>query len=83
MESKGSYNCEMRKMNTEIRFNVHEFVHRDNILVYNSNKMHKSFYLTTAVHVSGATITHLQENKTALTTGSGNRHNVIDRVKFY
>jgi len=47
--------------------------------------MHKSqslFYLTTAVHVTGATITHLQEHKTTVTTASGNRYNVIDRVKF-
>ena len=39
------------------KFNVHGFVHRNNILVYNSNKMHKSlslFYLTTALHVSGS-----------------------------
>jgi len=38
--------------------------------------MHKSqslFYLTTALHVSGFTITHLQEHKTAVTTASGNR----------
>jgi hypothetical protein len=35
------------------------------------------FYLTTAVHVSGVTITHLQENKTAVTTASGNRYTVL------
>ena len=47
--------------------------------------MHKSqslFYLTTAVHVSGVTITHLQEHKTTVTTASGNRYTVIDKVKF-
>jgi hypothetical protein len=47
--------------------------------------MHKSqslFYLTTALHVSGVTITHLQEHKTIVTTASGNRYTVIDRVKF-
>ena len=47
--------------------------------------MHKSqslFYLRTALHVSGVTITHLQEHKTTVTTESGNRYNVIDRVKF-
>jgi hypothetical protein len=38
--------------------------------------------LTTALHVSGVTITHPQEHKTAVTTASGNRYNVIDRVKF-
>ena len=60
-------------------------MHRNNILVYNSNKIHKSqslFYLTTAVHVSGVTITHLQEHKTTVTTASGNRYTVIDRVKL-
>jgi hypothetical protein len=39
--------------------------------------MHKSqilFYLTTALHVSGAIITHLQERKTNVTTASGVRH---------
>jgi len=40
------------------------------------------FYLTIALHVSGITITHLQEHKTAVTTASGNRYTVIDRVKF-
>jgi hypothetical protein len=60
-------------------------VHFNNILVYNSNKMHKSyslFNLTTALHVSGVTITHLQEHKTTVTTASGNRYTVIDRGKF-
>jgi len=44
--------------------------------------MHMSeslFNLTTALHVSGATITHLQEHKTTVTTASGNRYTVIDR----
>ena len=36
----------------------------------------------TAVHVSGVTITHLQEHKTTVTTASGNRYTVIERVKF-
>jgi len=47
--------------------------------------MHKSqslFYLTTALHVSGVTITHLQEHKTTVATASGNRYTVTDRVKF-
>jgi len=30
------------------------------------------FYLTTALHVSGVTITHFQEHKTTVTTASGN-----------
>jgi hypothetical protein len=42
--------------------------------------MHKSrnlFNLTTALHVSGVTITHLQEHKTNVTTASGNRYTVL------
>jgi hypothetical protein len=42
--------------------------------------MHKSqslFCLTTALHVSGVTITHLQEHKTTVTTASGNRYTVL------
>jgi hypothetical protein len=40
------------------------------------------FNLTTVLSVSGVTITHLQENKTTVTTASGNRYTVINRVKF-
>jgi hypothetical protein len=42
--------------------------------------MHKSqslFYLTTALRVSGITITHLQKHKTTVTTASGNRYTVL------
>jgi len=39
-------------------------------------------YLTIALHVSGIIIPHLQEHKTTVTTPSGNRYTVIDRVKF-
>ena len=42
--------------------------------------MHMSqtlFYLTTALHVSGVTITHLQEHKTTVNTASGNRYTVL------
>jgi hypothetical protein len=42
--------------------------------------MHKSqrlFFLTTTLHVSGFTITHLQEHKTTVTTVSGNRYTVL------
>ena len=55
-------------------------MHRNNILVYNPNKMHKSqslFYLATALHVSGVTITHVKEHKTTVTTASGNRYTVL------
>ena len=56
------------------------------ILVYNSNKMHKSqslFNPIIALHVSGITVTHIKEHKTTVTTVAGNRYTVIDRVKFY
>ena len=33
--------------------------------------------LRTALHVSGFTITHLQEHKTTVTTASGNRYTVL------
>ena len=42
--------------------------------------MHKSqslFNLTTVLHVSGVTITHLQVHKTTVTTASGNRYTVL------
>jgi len=42
--------------------------------------MHMSqslLYPTTAPHVSGVTITHLQENKTTVTTASGNCYTVL------
>jgi hypothetical protein len=42
--------------------------------------MHKSqslFYLATALHVSGVTITYFQEHKTTLTTASGNLYTVL------
>jgi hypothetical protein len=35
------------------------------------------FYLTTGLHVSGVTITHLQEHETTLTTASGNRYTAL------
>ena len=35
------------------------------------------FYVTTALDVSGVTITHLQEHKTTVTTASGNRYTVL------
>jgi hypothetical protein len=50
------------------------------IQLYISNKMHKSqsgFNLATVLHVSGVTITHLQEHKTIVTTASGNRYTVL------
>jgi len=55
-------------------------VHNKNIIVYNSNWNHKSnslCNLITAVHVSGVTVTHLQEHKTTVTTASGNRYTLL------
>jgi hypothetical protein len=40
------------------------------------------FYLTTALHVSGIIITHLQEHKTTVTIASGNRYTVLLSVAF-
>jgi hypothetical protein len=42
--------------------------------------MHKSqslFYLTTALHVLGVTITHLWEHKTTVTIASDDRYTVL------
>jgi len=42
--------------------------------------MHKSqslFNLIIALHVSGATITHIQKHKTAAATASGNHYTVL------
>jgi hypothetical protein len=35
------------------------------------------FYLTNALHVTGVTITHLQEHKTTVTTASANRYTIL------
>ena len=42
--------------------------------------MHRSqslFNLIIALHVSGVTLTHLQEHKATVTTASGNHHTVL------
>ena len=39
--------------------------------------LQSSFYMTTALHVSGVTITHLQEHKTTVTIASGNCYTVL------
>jgi len=46
-------------------FNVYGSVHRNNILIYiqQDATLHSLFYLETALHVSGCTITHHQERK--------------------
>ena len=52
-------------MNRDFKFNVHGSVHPKNILTYiqQDATVHSLFYLETAVHVSGGTITHHQERK--------------------
>jgi len=58
-------------------------VHRNNILLYKSQQdAHVTEFILSDNYVSGVTITHLQEHKTPVTTASGNRYTVIDRVKF-
>jgi len=46
-------------------FNVPGSVHPNNILIYSQQDatLHSLFYLKTALHVSGGTITHQQERK--------------------
>jgi hypothetical protein len=41
------------------------------------HKLQSLFYLTIALRVSGIIITHLQENKTTVTTASGNCYTVL------
>jgi hypothetical protein len=55
--------CE--KVDNQRDFNVHGSVHRNNILIYiqQDATLHSLFYLETALHVSGGTITHHQERK--------------------
>jgi hypothetical protein len=55
-------------------------VHRNNILIYKSQQdaqVTEFFYLTTTIHVSGVIITNLQEHKTPVTIGSGNRYTLL------
>jgi hypothetical protein len=39
--------------------------------------LQRIFYLTTVLHVSGVTITYLQQHKTTETTTSGNRYTLL------
>jgi hypothetical protein len=39
--------------------------------------LHSLFYLTTALYVSGVTITHLPEHKTTVTAASVNRYTLL------
>jgi hypothetical protein len=40
-------------------------------------KSQSLFFMTTALHVSGVTITHLQEHKTTVTAASRNLYTVL------
>ena len=74
-------------MNLTERIDSSSVIYVCDILLYiyiyiyiNPNKMlmlQSLFYLTTALHVSGVIITHLQEHKTTVTTASGNRYTVL------
>jgi hypothetical protein len=44
------------------------------------HKLQSLFYLTSALHVSGVTITRLQEHKTTVTTATGKRYTLIDKL---
>jgi hypothetical protein len=56
------------KLHLSLFFNVHGSVHRNNILIYiqQDAKLHSLFYLETALHVLGGTITHHQESKNCI-----------------
>jgi hypothetical protein len=41
------------------------------------HKLQSLFYLTTALHVLGVTITHFQEHKTTVTTASCNHYTAL------
>jgi len=55
-------------MTCDSQFNVHGSVHLKNIPIYiqQNATLHKSFYLETALHVSGGVTTHHQESKQLL-----------------
>jgi len=40
------------------------------------------FYPTTALHISGVIIAHLQEHRTTVTTASGNRYTALLSAAF-
>jgi hypothetical protein len=55
----------MQNINVEHQFDVHWSVHRKNIsiCIQQDATLRSLFYLKTALHVSGGTITHHQERK--------------------
>jgi hypothetical protein len=58
-------------------------MHRNNILIYiqQDAMLHSLFYLETALHVLGGTITHHQDRK-ELSTASGICHTVIAICRY-
>jgi len=57
----------------------------EDILLYKFQQdatLHSLFCLRTPLHVSGVTITLLQEHKTTVTAATDNCYTVIERVKF-
>jgi len=60
-----SCNFYMYAKPTIVEFNVHGFVHRNNVLIYIQQEatLHSLFYLETALHISGGTSTHHQQRK--------------------
>ena len=75
-----SYQYSTAPVIDEYKFNVHGSVHRNNILVYNSNKMHKSQEFILSDNCSTCFGRHyhpFQENKTTVTTASGNRYTIL------
>ena len=65
MVQTGLFSAQFFLTNHSYQFNVHESVHRKNILIYiqQDAMLHSLFYLETALHVSGGTTTHHQERK--------------------
>jgi hypothetical protein len=64
-------------------FNVHASILHNNILIYiqQDAMLHSVFYVETALHVLGGTITHHQEHK-QLSTASGTCHILIAICRY-
>jgi hypothetical protein len=68
---------------TDDVFNVHGSMYC-NILIYiqQDATLYTLFYLKTALHVAGGTITHHQEHNTTLSTASGICHIIIGICRY-
>jgi len=60
-----NFHCSPNSLVINNEFNVYGSAHRNNILIYiqQDATLHSLFYLETALHVSGGTITHHQKRK--------------------